>query len=79
MAIKPTLDGGGTGANVLGVPDVTEREQIYQGTLALSGNSVSYTHLDVYKRQDSNLRGDSQAYSLPHDVYGAVRENPRQG
>ena len=48
MAIKPTLDGGGTGANVLGVPDVTEREQIYQGTLALSGNyGGAATHGDT--------------------------------
>jgi hypothetical protein len=38
MAIKVTLDGVGTGTNLLGVPDVTEREQIYQGALTLSGN-----------------------------------------
>ena len=48
MAIKVTLDGGGTGANVLGVPDVTEREQIYQGTLTLSGNyGGAATHGDT--------------------------------
>ena len=35
MAIAPTLDGT---SGPLGVPDVTEREQIYQGTLVFSGN-----------------------------------------
>ena len=50
MSIKVTLDGGGTGANVLGVPDVTEREQIYQGTLTLSGNYGDQS--DVGRRRD---------------------------
>ena len=48
MAIKATLDGVGTGTNVLGVPDVTQREQLYQGTLTLSGNyGGAATHGDT--------------------------------
>jgi len=41
MAIAVTIDGVYPGVSVLGVPDVTEREQIYQGTLTFSGNYAS--------------------------------------
>jgi hypothetical protein len=38
MSIAITLDGVGTGTSVLGVPDVTVKEQLYQGTLTFLGN-----------------------------------------
>jgi hypothetical protein len=48
MAIAVTVDGVTANLGLLGVPDTTEREQIYQGTLTLSGNyGGASTHGDT--------------------------------
>ena len=69
MAIKVTLDGVGTGTNVLGVPDNTDREQVYQGTLTLSANyGGAATHGDTLSF--SNIFGlQSQKVPLKVEIY----------
>lgn len=65
MAIAVTIDGI-TAPYVLGVPDVTEREQIYQGILTFSGNYI--TNGDVLSF--SNIAGLlSQSTPLRVEVY----------
>lgn len=61
MAIKVTLDGAGTGSNLLGVPDATVKEQLYQGTLTFSGNyatggdALSFANLNGLLSQTAPL------------------------
>lgn len=75
MAIAVKIDGIYPGAIVLGVPDVTEKEQIFQGTLTLTGNyGGAATHGDTVSF--ANIFGlTSQTVPLRVEIY----EQPKAG
>lgn len=75
MSTKITIDGIYPGASVLGVPDTTGRQQLYQGTLVLSGNyGGAATHGDTLSF--ANISGLlSQTVPLAVEIY----EQPAAG
>jgi hypothetical protein len=75
MAVAVKIDGIYPGASVLGVPDTTEREAIYQGALTLSGNyGTGTSHGDTLSF--ANIPGLlSQTVPLRVEIY----EQPAAG
>jgi hypothetical protein len=58
--IAVTVDGVTANLGLLGVPDVLEREQLYQGNLTLSGNYGG-----------ASTHGDTMSFALPGVLTGA--------